>query len=194
MAHPARKTTDPDSQEADPRRLQLMVGLGILAVLVLCVPSFYIIWHFVPGVFGEFLGVLAGIISTPFLLEASFLVIGLVIVIALNNMRLRRDGDEYVYLEEVDDPHALAGLPARSSFAIYKDRPLDGEAPALSDSIEGAIEAGDYAQAADWLAALDDAQLRQPACLALRIRLARATGKDDLARRLEGELNPPAAE
>ncbi len=190
----ARPASNPPDHADDPRRLQLIIGLGILAVLVLCVPSFYIVWHYVPGFMGEFLGVLAGIISTPFLLEACFLILGLIIVIGLNNIRMRRNGDEYVYLEEVEDPGAHANLPARSSFAIYKDRPLDGGEIAPLDAIEGALDADDPAQAAEWLAALDDDQLRQPACLALRIRLARATGKTDLADRLERELNPPAAE
>ena len=170
--------------------MQLTVGLSILGLMVLVVPSFYIIWHFVPGVFGEFLGVIAGVLSTPFLLEICFAILGLIIVIALNNIRMRRNGDEFVYLEEVADPIARAGLPDRSTFAIYKDRPLDGIEPAPIDQIEGTIEVGDHQSAAQMLATLDDAELKQPAVLALRLRLARETGKHDLAARLERELKP----
>jgi hypothetical protein len=103
----------PSKQPAndEPRGRQLAIGLGILAVLILTVPAFYIVWRFVPGVFGEWLGVIAGIISTPFLLEIFFVVTGLIIVVGLNHMRQKRDGDEFVYLEQVSDPSAPADPP-----------------------------------------------------------------------------------
>ena len=191
VSHPQKKLREKDD---DPRPKQLVVGLGILGAMVLIVPAFYIVWQFVPGVFGEFLGVIAGVISTPFLLEISFIILGLIIVVALNNMRMRRNGDEFVYLEEVGDPIARADLPERSSFAIYKERPLEGIEPAPIDQIEGAIELGDHEAAAQMLAALGDAELRQPAVLELRLRLARETGKTEIARRIERELNPDTTE
>lgn len=191
MTHSQKPTREKDD---DPRPKQLAVGLGILGVILLVVPAFYIIWHFVPGVFGEFLGVIAGIISTPFLLEICFAILGLIIVVALNNMRMKRNGDEFVYLEEVADPLVRAGLPDRSTFAIYKDRPLDGIEPAPLDQIEGAIAVGDHENAAQMLATLDDADLKQPAVLTLRLRLARETGKHDLAQRIERELKPDTPE
>lgn len=55
--------------------------------------------RFLPGVGGEFFGRLLGIISTPFLMEASFLVLGFVLVMTINLWRQRREGDEFV---EVD--------------------------------------------------------------------------------------------
>ncbi len=177
------------AENDDPRRGQLTVGLSILVLMVLVVPTIYIIWHFVPGFAGEFLGVFAGIISTPFLLEAFFLIFGIILVVFLNNLRLRREGDGFVYLDEIADPAARAGLPDRSTFAIYKDRPLDGVEPAPLDQIEGAIELGDHLAATRMLAMLGDAELRQPDVLSLRIRLARATGKDELATRLERVLS-----
>ena len=191
MTHPLKPTRDKND---DPRPRQLAVGLGILGVILLVVPAFYIIWHFVPGVFGEFLGVIAGIISTPFLLEICFAILGLIIVVALNNMRMKCNGDEFVYLEEVADPLVRAGLPDRSTFAIYKDPPLDGVEPAPLDQIEGAIAVGDHENAAQMLATLDDADLKQPAVLTLRLRLARETGKHDLAQRIERELKPDTPE
>jgi len=171
------------------RGRQLAIGLGILGVLILVVPAFYIVWRFVPGLFGEWLGVIAGVISTPFLLEIFFVVTGLIIVVGLNHLRHKRDGDEFVYLEQVQDPAAPADLPEKSSFAIYRNRPLEGVEPSLTDAIEGALEIGDHKEATIRLSNLDEHTLKSPAVLALRLRLARETGKDDLAKRIESEMN-----
>ncbi|MEI6674548.1 MAG: hypothetical protein WCO57_05170 [Verrucomicrobiota bacterium] len=59
-------------------------------------------WRHVPGVLGEWLGMLAGIVSTPFFLEASAGVVGVLIVIVLNTLRRHWEGDEFVSLEELE--------------------------------------------------------------------------------------------
>lgn len=170
------------------RGRQLAVGLGILGVLILVVPAFYIVWRFVPGLFGEWLGVIAGVISTPFLLEIFFIVTGLIVVVGLNHVRNKREGDEFVYLEQVCDPGVVEDFPERSSFAVYRDRPLPGVEPSVMDEIEGALEIGDHDEATALFGKLGDAELKLPGVLALRLRLARETGKDDVARRIEGEI------
>lgn len=185
MTHPHENNR---KKEDDPRGRQLAVGLGILGVLVMIVPAFHVVWRFVPGVFGEWLGVIAGVISTPFLLEISFVILGLIIVVAINHMRQKRDGDDFVYLEQVDDSSTPFDIPDRAKFAIYRDRPLDGVEPAAVDEIEGALELGDHEQAARLLADMSNDELKHPPVLALRLRLARETGKHDLARRIESEM------
>jgi hypothetical protein len=60
-------------------------------------------WRFIPGWVGESVGTLAGIMSTPFFMEASFILIGLVIVLSLNTWRRNREGDELVFLDEKTD-------------------------------------------------------------------------------------------
>jgi len=176
----------------DPRKWQLVVGLSVMGVLIAVVPAFYIVWRFVPGLFGEWLGVIAGIMSTPFLLEFFFICIGLIIVVGLNSWRRTREGDEFVYLEQVDDPRAPADMPERAKFAIYKERPAHGEEPGLADQAEGAMAIRDFAEAAKLFAAMDEDELRLPGVMALRIELARATGKPQLAARLEREMTTPA--
>ena len=66
--------------------------------------SLLLFWKFIPGWVGEGVGMLAGVISTPFFMESSFVLMGFVIVILLNSWRRRRAGDEYVNVEEKDLP------------------------------------------------------------------------------------------
>jgi len=185
MSHSAPKN---DPARDDPRGRQLVIGLGILLALLVVVPLFYVFGKFAPGLLGEWFAVIAGIISTPFLLEAFYLILGLFIVVGLNHLRQKREGDEFVYLEQVNDPDAPPGIPEKSTFAIYREKPLVGESPGPAEAIEGILELGDHDEAARMLADLDDDTLKAPAILTLRIRLARETGKTELANRLARQL------
>ena len=111
----------------DERKQQVVVGLGVLAAvagLILLIAY----GRFLPGLSGEFFARLLGIITTPFLMETSFFILGLVVVMTLNLWRQRRDGDELVYLEEITD--APAGMPDQ---AIDPEPRLDPEPPASAD-------------------------------------------------------------
>jgi hypothetical protein len=142
----------------------------------------------VPGLLGEWLGVLAGIISTPFLLETTFVVLGLVIVVSLNGWRRTRDGDEFVYLEQVKGPDLPNDLPDQATWAVFKEMPLPGVMPSLLERAEGAVAIGDFESAAALIATMNHAQLAEPGVLEVRISLAQASGKTELAVRLEREL------
>lgn len=177
-----------DGMDDDLRKRQLLVGLGVLGGLLAVVPAFYVVWRFVPGVPGEWLGVIAGVISTPFLLEIFFVITGIFIVVGINHWRQKREGDDFVYLEQVSDPDTPGGLPERSKFAIYRERPPEGVEPDMLDRIEGAIEIGDDAEAGELLAGMSEVDLHDPAVLALRLKLAQVSGKTELARRIEQEI------
>ena len=88
------------------RGRQLFTGAGILFVISLLVVTFLMGWRYVPGWVGESLGTLAGIMSTPFFMEASFFILGLVIVIGLNTWRRHRAGDEFVTIDTKGTPEA----------------------------------------------------------------------------------------
>ena len=139
-----------------------------------------------PGALGVVFAKIAGILSTPFLMEASLCFIGLVIVMLLNYWRHLRNGDELVYLDEIQN--APTDLPDSARWALYNNKPLDPVDPTPADLLEGAIAIGDHTTATDALASMSDAERAQPEILRLRIALARATGKTDLAKRLESEL------
>jgi hypothetical protein len=69
-------------------------------------------WRFIPGLVGESFGTIAGLISTPFIMEATFAILGLMIVIGLNAWRRHKAGDEYVAIdisEPGDTPGAADG-------------------------------------------------------------------------------------
>ncbi len=79
---------------------QIAAVASILLGLVLLVCGALLGWHHLPGVLGEWVGTMVGVMSTPFFLEGSFLVIGITIVMWINHRRQKRDGDELVFLEE----------------------------------------------------------------------------------------------
>jgi hypothetical protein len=85
------------------RGKQVLVGAAIMFLVSGSMVGMLMGWRFIPGWVGESVGTVAGIMSTPFFMEASFIVLGLVIVLALNIWRRNREGDELVFLEERPD-------------------------------------------------------------------------------------------
>jgi hypothetical protein len=85
------------------RGKQLLVG-GAIVFIVACVfISLLLFWRQIPGLLGESVGKFVGIMSTPFFMEASFVILGFLIVVSLNIWRRHKDGDEFVSIEEKDD-------------------------------------------------------------------------------------------
>lgn len=166
------------------RKRQIAAGGVILLVITVLVCGVLTGWRHLPGIWGEWLGMMIGLATTPFLLELSFAALGLTLVLMLNYWRQKRGGDELMYLEQVDEP---GNLPDHAKWAVFRE-PLPGEEPSLLVQADGALAIGDHQAAAECLAALPDDQLKQPEALALRLELARATGKADLAEKLESQL------
>lgn len=173
----------------DERMKQVAIGGVILGVLTALVTGALLGWRLLPGLLGEWVGTMIGIMTTPFFMEATFIIIGLVTVIALNVWRQRKDGDEFVYLEQVAGPNTPENLPEHAKWALYRQKPLDPEAPSLLTQAEGAFSIGDYPAAAEWIGAMERDELKQPETLRLRLELAKATGRLDLAEQLENEIN-----
>jgi hypothetical protein len=170
-------------KERDERVSQVIIGAGILAA-VLIVSTAIRLLGLMPGFLGEVFAMFAGFLSTPVFLEISFFILGILIVLAINLWRHKREGDEFVYLDEVKDPEAK-DLPEHAKFAVFAQTPLPPETPSLLTQAEGALAIGDFEAAGEALAAMDEAELAKPETRELRIALAKATGKEELARRLE---------
>ena len=176
------------SRVDDERLKQVIAGAGLLLGIALLVCGALIGWRHVPGWAGEWLGTMIGVMTTPFFMEASFVVLGLVVVVALNGWRRKRSGEDFVYLEEVDGADGADRLPEHAKWAVYSKKPLAGVMPTLCEQAEGALAIGDFEQATECIAAMDADELRQAAVLEVRLALARASGREGLAAELEAEL------
>jgi len=87
----------------DERVKQVVIAAAVLATVTCGVVALLLGWRKVPGVFGEWLGMLVGIMSTPFFLEASFVVLGVLLVLIIGAIRRHREGDDFVSLDELQD-------------------------------------------------------------------------------------------
>ncbi|MEO5914310.1 MAG: hypothetical protein ABIS50_08770 [Luteolibacter sp.] len=172
----------------DERVRQVAIGAGILILLAVSISGLLLGWRYLPGLLGEWVGTMVGVMSTPFFLEGSFVAVGLMIVLFVNIWRRHKEGDEFVYLEQVSGPDLPKNLPEQAKWAIYREKPLDAEEPSAFAQAEGAYFIGDYPAAAEWIGTLSQEELRQPETLELRLKLARATGRTDLASDLECEI------
>mgnify|MGYP001544678622 CR=1 FL=1 len=161
------------------RPLQVVVGaLGILLIGGVIALAWRL--TFVEGFVGEMFATLVGVFSTPILLESSLIVMGLIVVILINAVRQKREGDEFVYLEQVDAPDA-AKLPAQAREAIYREKPELTDALGEFDLIEGALEIEDWSQAGERLQDLSASDFDSRRGLELRLRLAMGTGRRNSA-------------
>jgi len=175
-------------QVNDERVKQVAVGAGILVAIGVIVPTTLLGWRYLPGLFGETVGTIIGMMTTPFVMETSFIILGIIIVITLNNWRRFKEGDDFVYLEQIDGPDAPKDLPDQAKWAVYREKPLDAEALTLLEQAEGAFAIGDFATTAECIGAMDHAELKKQDTLSLRLDLARATGHTDLIELLENEI------
>ncbi len=87
------------TNNTEDRGRQILVGAAILGTIMVLVCGLLVGWRLIPGWVGESFGMLAGILSTPFFMEGSFVIMGFLIVVGLNTWRRRNEGDEFVEIE-----------------------------------------------------------------------------------------------
>jgi len=118
-----------DMMKAEEENLgkQVVVGASILLLLAVLVGGVIMSSHFLPGVLGEWVGLMVGVMTTPVFLEISSFIIGLTVVLAINHWRQKRAGDDFVYLEQVDGPDTPADLPEHAKCAIDREKPLESQ-------------------------------------------------------------------
>jgi hypothetical protein len=175
-------------QVNDSRLKQALVGSGFLLAIGAIMSGIIYGWRYIPGILGETAGTLIGILTTPFLMEATLALIGLMIVICINIRRREKEGNDFVYLEQVDEKSSPRNLPDQAKWAVYREKPLDGKTLSLHEQAEGALSIDDFATASECIGEMDHDELKQPEILELRLALAKATGKDVMARELEQEI------
>jgi uncharacterized membrane protein len=110
----------------DERVKQVLIAMAILAAVACGVVTLWLGWMHIPGPAGEFLGMIVGIMSTPFFLEASFVVVGVLIVIVVNAVRRHRDGEDFVTVEQLAARETAGeqGAPAKSRQQASPLKPL----------------------------------------------------------------------
>jgi hypothetical protein len=177
-----------EAEEQRSRRMGLMIGFSILATLTTGIVSLLAGWRFVPGLLGEWLGFIAGVISTPFFLEGTFVILGFIIVMSLNSWRRYREGDEFVYLDQVSGPDVPKDLPDHARWAVYRKAPLPAGGVTPLEQAEGAVAIGDFGTAAAVIAAMSHEELAAEGVLEVRLAMAEASGKTELAARLKKEI------
>lgn len=165
------------------QRKALFIGFGLILAAAAAIA---LIWAgtYLPGFVGEVFRMVAGLMWTPLILDASIFVFGFILILWINMVVRAREGDEFVYLEQVEGPDVPADLPREARAAVFRDAPQDhGLEPALA-AIEGALELDDRAEAARLLFALPPERLEEPQVLALRIDLAERQGHTEQVEKL----------
>lgn len=126
----------------------------------------------------------AGVLTTPLILEPTLFITGLVLVIAINAWRRRKDDDEWVYLAE-DEPRQRDGQEVGRHDAVFREQPAGDSSDWDLELAEGHLDLEAWEEAGRVLYALDPGDRESPRGLAARIRLARGLGREAEARALE---------
>lgn len=84
------------SKARDQQNEQIVWAAVILIGIGLVVSATLLFGRKLPGLWGEWASTLIGVMTTPFLMEASFVLIGISIVAVVNHVAAERSGDEWV--------------------------------------------------------------------------------------------------
>lgn len=82
--------------DGDQRNKQIVWAAVILIGVGLVVSCILLFGRKLPGLWGEWASTLIGVMTTPFLMEVSFVLIGISIVAVVNHLAALRSGDEWV--------------------------------------------------------------------------------------------------
>ena len=96
----ARMCADMKEAADENRKKQVVVGACILLLMAVIAATVVMGAHLVPGVAGEWISMMVGLMTTPVILETSAFIVGLMVVLAINHWREKNDGEELVYLDE----------------------------------------------------------------------------------------------
>ena len=90
----------------------MWVGTGLLLGVTVLACALLTGWRYLPSPLGDWLGILAGVISTPFLMEGFFLCCGFFLILWLNQHRRRAEGEEWVDLAKWEESGTADGSSA----------------------------------------------------------------------------------
>lgn len=138
---------------------------------------------------GETALMLFQILTAPFILEASLALLGLCIVLVINQYRQQRDGDEWVYLQKHEPPAAqpadAAAPPHRHDAVIWLEKPGDfDENEAVLEVVEGYLDLGLLDEAMREIESLPATRLQSGRADELLIRALAMSGRPAEATRI----------
>lgn len=90
------------SNARDQRNRQIVWAAVILIGLGLVVSTTLLFGRKLPGLWGDWASMLIGVMTTPFLMEASFFLMGISIVALVNHYVEKRDGEEWVNMDRFE--------------------------------------------------------------------------------------------
>lgn len=146
--------------EEENRTKQIVIGASVLTLLAILTGTVILYSHSQSGVFGEWLSMMVGLMTTPVLLEISAFIIGLIAVLTINHWREKRAGDEFVYLDQQEKISDLIDFKSQ---------------------VEAALKVGNYEAAHGWVRRMSEEELTRPETQALILQLTSATGEGFLA-------------
>lgn len=151
----------------------LIIGCSVMFIFFLALAILALCAIYLEGFPKTVAEKIAGLISSPVIMELNFFFMGFFLLIAFNTFRRMREGDEYVYLEVVDEPSAKSSLPATKQITIYKDLPetFHGDLDLHIATIEGALDMKDTEQAFNLLMEFPQETLDTPQVKTLCQRL-----------------------
>lgn len=128
-----------------------LIFSGVLLALLI------IVWRIsetAREVLAKAVAMMIGALATPFILEASVAITGLIVVITYNQWRLKKEGDGWVYLAKTEPEEGKDTPPHRLDAVVLHEKPaVDADLEARLMAIEGYLELGLKAEA---LAALNE--------------------------------------
>lgn len=109
--------------DTDHRKTQIVIGATILMAITVAICGALIGWGYLPDILAEWIGLMIGIATSPFFMELSCVVMGLMLVVIINHWRRLRDGDEFVTLPSADQtPDPIPNMHPPSEISPPADR------------------------------------------------------------------------
>lgn len=152
-----------------------------LLFAVACITALAITWQVsetAREVLSKAVLMVAGALATPFILETTVAALGLVIVLVINQIRLQREGDGWVYLAQTEPDAASvatgAEAPPKRLEAVVVPAALDGQISldARIAMAEGYLDLGLKQEALEHLNLLSPDEQQDSRVQRLRSRLA----------------------
>ncbi|MES2997556.1 MAG: hypothetical protein V4733_12175 [Verrucomicrobiota bacterium] len=79
------------------------IGSGVIVAVGAVITTLLFVRMNPEGLPGEWLAYVMGMATTPFIMEATFLFLGFMLIVWINHVRRVKDGDEFVELDSFKD-------------------------------------------------------------------------------------------